>query len=68
MKSSALLANLARGGCVDQTALIDALNQEKIAGAALDVFVEEPLPSRFAPLDDKRPLYHAPYGRRDASL
>ena len=60
MKSSALLANLARGGCVDQTALIDALNQEKIAGAALDVFVEEPLPSS-SPLWTTKNLFITPH-------
>jgi D-2-hydroxyacid dehydrogenase (NADP+) len=60
MKSSALLANLARGGCVDQTALIDALNQEKIAGAALDVFVEEPLPSD-SPLWTTKDLFITPH-------
>ncbi len=45
MKRSAYLVNCARGRCVDQPALQEALRQGKIAGAALDVTVEEPLPS-----------------------
>jgi phosphoglycerate dehydrogenase-like enzyme len=44
MKPSSYLINLARGGIVDETAMIDALESGKIAGAALDVFQEEPLP------------------------
>ena len=45
MKPSAFLIHIARGGVVDQNALISALQERKIAGAALDVFPEEPLPS-----------------------
>lgn len=44
MKSSAILINVARGGVVDQTALVRALREGWIAGAALDVFEQEPLP------------------------
>jgi phosphoglycerate dehydrogenase-like enzyme len=45
MKPAAYLVDVSRGGIVDQTALIDALKEHKIAGAALDVFTKEPLPS-----------------------
>jgi phosphoglycerate dehydrogenase-like enzyme len=40
----ALVINVGRGPAVDESALIDALNQNKIAGAVLDVFEQEPLP------------------------
>ena len=43
MKPSSYLINVARGGCVDQDALIAALNDKQIAGAGIDVTVPEPL-------------------------
>src|SRR5262245_16619294 len=43
MKTSAYLVNVARGRCVDEIALIKALQEKMIAGAAIDVTVEEPL-------------------------
>jgi lactate dehydrogenase-like 2-hydroxyacid dehydrogenase len=42
MKPSSVLINIARGGLIDETALAESLQQKKIAGAALDVFEEEP--------------------------
>ena len=45
LKPSAFLIDVSRGGIVDHTALIQALKDHKIAGAALDVFPEEPLPA-----------------------
>ena len=44
MKRSAYLVNVARGRCVDELALLAALQRKAIAGAALDVTAEEPLP------------------------
>lgn len=42
MRKSAYLINVARGGCVDETALLEALNAGRIAGAALDCADPEP--------------------------
>ena len=54
MKPSAYLINVARGGCVHEPALLDALSGDWIAGAAIDHFDDEPLPesSPFWSLDN----------------
>ncbi|MDA0748314.1 MAG: D-2-hydroxyacid dehydrogenase [bacterium] len=51
MKNTALIVNIARGPIINETDLIEALRNEKIAGAALDVFEQEP-PAEDNPLWD----------------
>lgn len=46
MKRTAVLVNTARGGLVDERALVTALKEHIIAGACLDVFAHEPLPKK----------------------
>ena len=53
MKPSAYLINTARGGIVDEQALINALQNQQIAGAGLDVLTNEPP-------DENTPLYTLP--------
>src|SRR5262249_23047031 len=45
MKPSAYFINVGRGGSVDETALVQALADGRIAGAAVDVFAQEPPPN-----------------------
>ena len=45
MKPPSIIVNMGRGGIVDEQALAEAISQERIAGAALDVFVKEPVPA-----------------------
>jgi phosphoglycerate dehydrogenase-like enzyme len=54
MRPDAYLINTARGGIVEEDALFDALQHRRIAGAAIDVFAEEPVrsPHRFGQLDN----------------
>lgn len=57
MKPTALLVNMGRGGIVDETALAAAIDSGSIAGAALDVFVKEPVPA-------DNPLLHVKHPER----
>jgi phosphoglycerate dehydrogenase-like enzyme len=45
LKPTAYLVDISRGGIVDQNALVTALRERKLAGAAIDVFEQEPLPA-----------------------
>ncbi|MDR0576576.1 MAG: D-2-hydroxyacid dehydrogenase [Candidatus Accumulibacter sp.] len=67
MKKSALFINVARGGVVDQDALIAALRAGEIAGAALDVTDPEPLPED-SPLWDMENVIITPHMSADAPI
>lgn len=60
MKPTAYLVNMARGRCVDQDALIAALDSGAIAGAALDTVPEEPLPES-SPLWNAKNIFITPH-------
>jgi glyoxylate reductase len=60
MKPGAVLVNTARGGIVDEEALVAALRSGRLGGAALDVYAEEPLPAG-SPLLDAPGLVLAPH-------
>jgi len=68
MREGALFVNVGRGALVDESALIDALQQKRIAHAALDVFEQEPLPSEhpLTQLDNVTLTSHGAYKTRDA--
>lgn len=59
MKDGVRIINCARGGILDETALYDALQSGKVAGAALDVFEEEPL--RNSPLFELNNVIVSPH-------
>jgi D-3-phosphoglycerate dehydrogenase / 2-oxoglutarate reductase len=60
MQPTAVLINTARGGLVDECALIAALSDGRLAGAALDVFENEPVPVS-SPLRGMSNVYLAPH-------
>ena len=72
MKRNALLINTARGGLVDEAALIQALDEGLIAGAGFDVLTVEPPRNGHPLLDVRRTEFHphaacrVGFGRRHA--
>lgn len=67
MKTTALLINTARGGLVDEAALVAALKAGRIAGAGLDAFSEEPLRANpFAGVDNVIMTPHSAGGTQEA--
>ena len=67
MRASAYLINTSRGPIVDEQALVDALTEQRIAGAGLDVYDIEPLPLDHAlrSLPNTLLLPHIGYVTRD---
>ncbi len=66
MKPTSFLINTARGPIVDEAALVETLTNRKIAGAAIDVFEQEPLPAEhpFRRLPNVLATPHIGYGSR----
>lgn len=60
MKNTAIIINCSRGGIINEEALIEALNNDVIAGAGTDVFVEEP-PKAGSPLLTAKNLLYSPH-------
>ena len=67
LDKDAIVVNVGRGTAIDQDALMDALNGERIAGAALDVMMPEPLPADH-PLWDAKNLIITPHISGNMSL
>jgi D-3-phosphoglycerate dehydrogenase / 2-oxoglutarate reductase len=67
MKTTAYLINTSRGPVVDEPSLVWALQKKKIAGAALDVFEEEPLPAE-SPLRQLRNCFLAPHNANSSPM
>ncbi len=70
MKSSAFLLNVARGEVVEEVALIEALEGDRLAGAGLDVFSQEPLPPNHPLLQMENVILspHFAYYTREADI
>lgn len=71
MKTTAFLLNMGRGGIVDETALAQAVDEGVIAGAGLDVFMQEPLPASSPLLSVRHPERfsfspHSAWGSEDS--
>lgn len=63
MKPTAYILNLGRGGIINEEDLVRALNENKLAGAGIDVFTKEPLPadSPYMKLKDKSKIILTPH-------
>jgi D-3-phosphoglycerate dehydrogenase / 2-oxoglutarate reductase len=70
MKPGAIFVNTARGAIVDEPALVEALRTRHLGHAALDVFVEEPLPADhpFTTMPNVTLTAHAGFMTREASI
>ena len=60
MKNSVIIANTARGGIINENALLNALKNKKILGASLDVFEKEP-PDNDSPLLKNKKILLSPH-------
>lgn len=67
MKDSAFIINIARGAVIDEAALVEALQNKKIAGAALDATEIEPLPAE-SPLWDMENVIITPHNSATSEL